>query len=133
MSKKPIIIVSGEPYSVFLEIFFKSIKKTKFKRPIILIASKRLVIKQMLKLKFNFNINLITENKIDFASLNNYQINLINVNFKFKKTFDKIGSVWRRSTMPETICNGFNNKSLSIFNSFILNRSSNSRVGRSCL
>ena len=26
MNKKPIIIVSAEPYSVFLEIFFKSIK-----------------------------------------------------------------------------------------------------------
>ena len=26
MSKEPIIIVSGEPNSVFLEIFFKSLK-----------------------------------------------------------------------------------------------------------
>ena len=92
MNKKPIIIVSGEPYSVFLEIFFKSIKKTKFKRPIILIASKKLVLQQMLKLKFNFNINPIYENKIDFNLLNNHQINLIDVNFEFKKTFDKISS-----------------------------------------
>ena len=34
MNFKPIIIVSGEPYSIFLEIFFK-IKKNKFKRIII--------------------------------------------------------------------------------------------------
>ena len=27
MKTKPIIIIAGEPYSVFLEIFFKSFKK----------------------------------------------------------------------------------------------------------
>ena len=54
MKLKPIIIVAGEPYSVFLEIFFKSIKKNNFKNPIILIVSKNLFIKQMKKLKFKF-------------------------------------------------------------------------------
>ena len=39
MNYKPIIIVAGEPNSVFFEIFFKVIKK-KIKSPIILIASK---------------------------------------------------------------------------------------------
>mgnify|MGYP001455355625 CR=1 FL=1 len=92
MSKKPIIIVSGEPYSVFLEIFFKSKKKLKLNRPIILIASKKLVLKQMLKLEYNFDINLINENKIDFNLLDNKKINLIDVKFIFKKTFDIISA-----------------------------------------
>ncbi|MDA7713894.1 4-hydroxythreonine-4-phosphate dehydrogenase PdxA [Candidatus Pelagibacter sp.] len=92
MNKKPIIIVSAEPYSVFLEIFFKSKKKIELKRPVILIASKKLVIKQMLKLKFNFKINLISQNKINFDLLDNEKINLIHVNFKFKKTFDSISA-----------------------------------------
>ena len=92
MNKKPIIVVSGEPYSIFLEIFFKSRLKIKIKKPIILIASKELVIKQMLKLNFNFDINLINKNKIDFSLLSNKNINLIDVNFSFKKTFDKISS-----------------------------------------
>jgi 4-hydroxythreonine-4-phosphate dehydrogenase len=92
VNKKPIIVVSGEPYSIFLEIFFKSRLKIKIKKPIILIASKELVIKQMLKLNFNFDINLINKNKIDFSLLSNKKINLIDVNFSFKKTFDKISS-----------------------------------------
>ena len=92
MSKKPIIIVSGEPYSVFLEIFFKSKKKLKLNRPIILIASKKLVLKQMLKLEYNFDINLINENKINFNLLDNKKINLIDVKFIFKKTFDIISA-----------------------------------------
>tara|TARA_B110001452_G_scaffold3760_1_gene3414 strand:- start:1489 stop:2451 length:963 start_codon:yes stop_codon:yes gene_type:complete len=90
VNKKPIIIVSGEPYSIFFEIFFKSKKKINLKRPIILIGSKKLLIKQMFKLKFNFDINLIPKDKIDFDLLDNKKINLIDVNFKFKKTFDRI-------------------------------------------
>ena len=90
MNKKPIIIVSGEPYSIFFEIFFKSKKKINLKRPIILIGSKKLLIKQMFKLKFNFGINLIPKDNIDFDLLDNKKINLIDINFKFKKTFDRI-------------------------------------------
>ena len=58
MSYKPILIVAGEPNSVFFEIFFKSIKKNNFKSPLIIIASKNLLIKQMNILGFNFKINL---------------------------------------------------------------------------
>ena len=50
MNYKPIIIVAGEPNSVFFEIFFKVIKK-KIKSPIILIASKELILKQAKILK----------------------------------------------------------------------------------
>ena len=39
MNYSPILIVAGEPNSIFLEIFFKVLKK-KIKSPIILIASK---------------------------------------------------------------------------------------------
>ena len=48
MSSKPIIIVAGNPRSVFFEIFFKSIKKLRIKSPIILICCKR-EIKQFIK------------------------------------------------------------------------------------
>ena len=43
MSYKPIIIVAGEPSSVFFEIFFKAIKNYKAKNPLILIASIKLI------------------------------------------------------------------------------------------
>ena len=51
MNYKPIIIVAGEPFSVFIEIFFKSLKKNKFKHPMILIVSKNLMMSQMKKIK----------------------------------------------------------------------------------
>ena len=49
MNKQPIIIVSGEPNSIFLEIFFKSLKYKKYKSPLIIIASKKLLQEQMRK------------------------------------------------------------------------------------
>ena len=41
MYYKPILIVSGEPNSIFFELFFKVIKKKL--NPYILIASKKLI------------------------------------------------------------------------------------------
>ena len=57
MNYKPIIIVAGEPNSIFFELFFKVIKK-KIKSPIILIASKELIVKQakVLRKKISFNV-----------------------------------------------------------------------------
>ena len=69
MNNKPIIIVAGEPYSVFLEIFFKSIKKINLKKPIILISSKKLVLLQMKKLKYSFKLNVINQNNTNINSL----------------------------------------------------------------
>ena len=90
MLYSPIILVAGEPYGVFSEIFFKAIKQNKFKRPIILIVSEKLLINQMKALKFKFKINIIRENNLGLKKLNNKKINIINVNFNFKKTFTKI-------------------------------------------
>ena len=92
MSLKPLIIVAGEPYSIFSEIFLKLYNKKikKLKTPIILIASKRLFKKQMLKLKYSFRLNSIISDDILKTKIDNNFINLIDVNFKFNKTFDKI-------------------------------------------
>jgi len=32
MKNKPIIIIAGEPYSIFFEIYFKSLKKKIYKK-----------------------------------------------------------------------------------------------------
>ena len=92
MDNKPIIIVAGEPNSVFLEIFFKSLESKKYKSPLIIICSKKLLQKQMKKLEFNFKINVINRTFTDFNKLNNKQINLININYKFNNCFDKISN-----------------------------------------
>jgi 4-hydroxythreonine-4-phosphate dehydrogenase len=90
VNKKPIIIVSGEPYSTFLEIFFKIKKKNKFKNPIILIVSKKILLKQMKKLKFRFTIKTLDKKKIDFKKIDNKSINIINVDSNLTATFTKI-------------------------------------------
>jgi len=92
MDKEPIIIVGGEPNSIFLEIFFKSLKGNTFKSPLIIIVSKKLLQEQMRKLNFDFRINDIDKKLKDFSKLNNKKINLINVDYDFKKYFDKITS-----------------------------------------
>ena len=64
MSKnfKPIILVAGDPKSVFLEIFFKSLKKGKYKNPLILIVNKKILLgspaTRTIGLKF-FNISFV--------------------------------------------------------------------------
>ena len=92
MSREPIIIVAGEPNSVFLEIFFKSIKINKYKSPLIIIASKQLLKEQMKKLGFIYTINSIDKNFNQFRKLNNKKINLIDVKYKFDKCFDLISN-----------------------------------------
>ena len=90
MVKEPIIIAGGEPNSVFLEIFFKSLKTNTYKSPLIIIISKKLLQKQMKKLGFTLKINTINKTLNDFSKLNNNKINLINVDYKFKKCFEII-------------------------------------------
>jgi len=90
MNYKPIVIVAGEPNSVFLELFFKSFKKTKVKSPLILIASLKLVELQMKKLKFKKKILVLDKNNLNKYNLNNNYINLINIDYNPKKAFESI-------------------------------------------
>ena len=93
MNNKPIIVVSGEPYSIFSEIFYKVFKSSfykKYKRPIILIGSKNIIEMQMKKMNYSCKINLIKKNEIKNVKLSNKKINLINVKLNFKKPFNKI-------------------------------------------
>tara|TARA_B100000767_G_scaffold248783_1_gene249939 strand:- start:741 stop:1706 length:966 start_codon:yes stop_codon:yes gene_type:complete len=90
MGREPIIIVAGEPNSIFLEIFFKSIKTHRYKSPLVIIASKKLIQQQMKVLGFTFEINTINKNFDRFTILNNKKINLIDVQYKFNNCFEKI-------------------------------------------
>ena len=84
MSYKPILIVDGQPKSIFLEIFFKSIKKIEIKSPIILIASLKLVSLEMKKQKIKKKIKILDYLNINIKNLNNLHINLIDVSIKSK-------------------------------------------------
>ena len=91
MNSKPILIITGEPFGIFSEILFKTFQKEKIKKPIVVIASIELLKKQLKYLNYKISFNLIKEN-FKLRDLKNNKINVINVNFKFKKIFDKISN-----------------------------------------
>ncbi len=92
MNYKPIIIVAGEPNSIFFEIFFKALKTKKFKSPIILVASLSLLKLQMNKLGLKKKIKLIDLTLLKNLKLNNKSINLINIKYNQNKPFEKLSS-----------------------------------------
>ena len=57
MNYKPILIICGEPNSVFSEILIKSLKIYKSKKPIILIGSSKLLNAQFMKLGLRLKLN----------------------------------------------------------------------------
>ena len=83
MNFSPIVIVGGEPQSIFIEILLKSIKK--IHHPIILVSSKSLLIKNIKK--FNYSIRFNQLNK-DFTNIKKNEINLVNIDYK-KFSFSK--------------------------------------------
>ena len=114
MNFKPIVIVWGEPNSVFSEIFVKSIKYKKFKSPIILIMSLDLLIKQTLIFnKKNLNI-------VEFRDLNkvidNKKINIINIDHKnnpkiyIKKCFEIAFKILKKGITDKFINGPINKK-----------------------
>ena len=89
MNYKPILIVSGEPNSIFFEIYFKSLKKNKFKNPIILIGSYEILLQQMEKLNYKKKVKLIKIDNIKNDNFDNSSINIINVKYHQKNAFEK--------------------------------------------
>ncbi len=91
MSYKPLLIVLGEPRSVFIEIFLKAFKKLrkKIRRPIILIGSVKLLEKQIKYFKYQFKLNIILDKDINLIN-NNLYINIIDIELNVNKPFQKI-------------------------------------------
>ena len=89
MNTKIILVVLGEPNSVFSELLFKYFNSTKFKKnqnKIVLIGSKDLLLKQMKKLGYDFVFNEITNIKNSSKKV----INIVNVKYNFKEVFTKV-------------------------------------------
>ena len=114
MNYKPIVILNGEPNSVFLEIFFKALKK-KYRSHIILISSIKLLKHYMKKFNFKKNINIIDINNLKKKKLKKDSINLINLDINlnnFKKISPRSNDFIKKSFDAglKLIQNGFTNK-----------------------
>ena len=89
MNIKFIIIVLGEPYSIFSEILGKYFSKNKkFKKKIIIIGNKKLFKDQLKKLNYTFPINEIA----NFKEAKKNTVNIINIDFSYDKIFTNISN-----------------------------------------
>ena len=89
MNSDIILVILGEPNSTFSEVLFKYFSSKNFKKNknrIILIGNSKLLLKQMKKLNYNFNVNEILNVK-DYLKKS---INILNVDYSFSKPFAKI-------------------------------------------
>ena len=90
MNIKLILIVLGEPYSTFSEIFAKYFTKyKKIKKKIIIVGNLNLLEKQINKLKYNLNLNKISS----IEEAKEKTINIIDIEFKYKKVFTNISEI----------------------------------------
>ena len=116
--KKPVLIILGEPNSVFVEIlsnvFNKISIKKKIKYPIILIGSKNLIKSQLKILKNRLNFIIIDKNKINYKKLKN-KIYLIDVEYNFINAFEAI------STKSKKYISNCFNEAIHLLNSKISN------------
>ena len=76
MNSKPILIVPGEPKSIFFEILFKSLKSIKIKSPLIIICNGKLLYKEIRRFNFRkkiekFDQKIIKKNKIYLIDISN--------------------------------------------------------------
>ena len=95
MNKKIILMVIGEPYSIFSELIFKLYKSKllkNLKNQIVLIGSKKLLKDQMKKLNYKITINEVNYKNLSKLRLDKKNINIINVDYKYKKIFDQISN-----------------------------------------
>ena len=83
MNFNPIIIVGGEPQSIFIEILIKAIKK--ISKPIILISSKTILKKNIKRFNYRLKFNELNN---DLSNIKKKKINLIDINYK-KFSFSK--------------------------------------------
>ena len=90
MNSKPIIIVCGEPNSIFSELLAKSFKRYQSKKPIILIGSYNLIYLQLKKMKLKVRLNQIQLKNELLKDVKLDKINIININYNFTKIFEPI-------------------------------------------
>lgn len=91
MNSDIVLVVLGEPNSTFSEVLFKYFSSAKFKKNknrIILIGNTKLLLEQMKKLNYNFNINEI----LNIKDCLKRSINILNVEYNFSKPFSKISA-----------------------------------------
>ena len=119
MKNKPILIIAGDPNSIFFEIFFKTLKTRTFKSPLILICSKKIIIDQMRLFDFKKKIISLEIENIHKKNFSNKTLNIIDIKLKtnffknLKKNFIKKYLNLSFDIAFKLISNGFTYKLLN--------------------
>ena len=92
MNSKPIIVICGEPNSIFSELLAKSLKKFKNKKPIILLGSYNLIHLQLKKLGYRIKLKQIDPKNNLLKNTNLDKVNIIDIKYNFKKVFEPVSS-----------------------------------------
>ena len=121
---KPVLVVAGDPNSIFFEIFIKALKFKNYKSPIILIACEKLLYKKMHQFKFNKKIRIINIKDLKNLKLNNKYINLINTIYEsnkkdYIKNSFKIAFKIIKSGLTKKMINGPINKEKFLKNRYL--------------
>ena len=125
MKNNSILVVSGEPKSIFLEIFFKALKNKKYKSPIILICNKKILMSHMKENNFRGKLKILKIDQLNKQKLDNNHINLIDVNFdknyknKYLKESFKIAFKLIKNKFSFKLINGPINKTSFLKKKFL--------------
>ncbi len=118
MNSNPILIVPGESKSIFFEIFFKSMKLTKIKSPLILICNKEILYSEIKKFNFKQDIEELDKITINKKKIKKKRIYLINISNErhqvyMQKCFEFAFSLIKRG-LADKIINGPINKTKTL-------------------
>ncbi len=123
MNSKPILIVPGEPKSIFFEIFFKSIRLSKIKSPLILICNRRILYQEIKKFNFRYEIEELDKKVINKKKIKKKKIYLIDISNKrpkiyIQKCFECAFSLLKKG-ITNKIINGPINKAKTLNKRFL--------------
>ncbi len=106
MNSNPILIVPGEPRSIFFEIFFKSINSQKIRSPIVIICDRRIFNKEIKRFKFKKKVEELSHKFIDKKKIKSKKIYLVDIPNNYSNTYIQRCFLYAFSLLKK----GFTNK-----------------------
>ena len=123
MNSNPILILPGEVKSIFFEIFFKSLKLKRYKSPLVLLCNRKILYREINKLKFKKNIKEINKKEVIKKKLKNNKLYFIDIanenpNIYVQKTFEYAFHLLNKG-FTNKLLNGPINKAETLKKSYI--------------
>tara|TARA_B100000282_G_scaffold210720_1_gene155241 strand:+ start:418 stop:1350 length:933 start_codon:yes stop_codon:yes gene_type:complete len=89
VNSNPILIVPGEPRSIFFEIFFKAINSQKIRSPLIIICDRIILNREIKRFKFKKKVEELNQKLIDKKNFKSKKIYLVDIPNNNSSTYIK--------------------------------------------